>query len=108
MNDGSQSTSAIQQQTSVSNEIIRNNGLLEMKQTVLLFDMERFKQNMNRELKRAYPDRRKLENQCFCCIGFVKDAPDLLNLPVWIMVINIVAMHMLKSNLPLCTYFCSF
>lgn len=75
-----------------------------MKQTVLLFDMERFKQNMNRELKRAYPDRRKLENQCFCCIGFVKDAPDLLNLPVWIMVINIVAMHMLKSNLPLCMY----
>ncbi|OTF83961.1 hypothetical protein BLA29_004928, partial [Euroglyphus maynei] len=87
-------------QTSVSMEIIRNNGLLELNKAVRLFDMKRFQQNMNRELRRAYPDRRKLENQCICCISFVKDAPDLLDLPVWIMVINIVAMDMLKSKLP--------
>lgn len=87
-------------QTSVSMEIIRNNGLLEVNKAVRLFDMKRFQQNMNRELRRAYPDRRKLENQCICCISFVKDAPDLLDLPVWIMIINIVAMDMLKSKLP--------
>ncbi|KAJ6223298.1 hypothetical protein RDWZM_001843 [Blomia tropicalis] len=86
--------------TSVSNEIIRNNGLLEFNKAVRLFDMKKFQTNMNRELRRAYPDRRKLENQCICCISFVKDASDMLDLPVWVMVINIVAMDMLKSKLP--------
>lgn len=86
--------------TSVSNEIIRNNGLLEFNKAVRLFDMKKFQSNMNRELRRAYPDRRKLENQCICCISFVKDATDMLDLPVWVMVINIVAMDMLKSKLP--------
>ena len=86
--------------TSVSNEIIRNNGLLEFNKAVRLFDMKKFQQNMNRELRRAYPDRRKLENQCICCISFVKDASDMLDLPVWVMVINIVAMDMLKSKMP--------
>lgn len=86
--------------TSVSNEIIRNNGLLEYNKAVKLFDMKKFQSNMNRELRRAYPDRRKLENQCVCCVAFVKDSSDLLDLPVWIMIINIVAMDMLKSKLP--------
>ncbi|XP_027199007.2 uncharacterized protein LOC113793182 [Dermatophagoides pteronyssinus] len=98
--NGNDSQSTTQQESSVSMEIIRNNGLLELNKAVRLFDMKRFQQNMNRELRRAYPDRRKLENQCICCISFVKDAPDLLDLPVWIMVINIVAMDMLKSKLP--------
>ena len=93
--DGSSETS-----TSVSNEIIRNNGLLECNKAVRLFDMKKFQSNMNRELRRAYPDRRKLENQCICGISLVKDAPDLLDLPIWVMVINIVAMDMLKSKLP--------
>ena len=98
--NGNDTQSSTQQESSVSMEIIRNNGLLELNKAVRLFDMKRFQQNMNRELRRAYPDRRKLENQCICCISFVKDAPDLLDLPVWIMVINIVAMDMLKSKLP--------
>lgn len=89
-----------EQSTSVSNEIIRNNGLLEFNKAVRLFDMKKFQQNMSRELRRSYPDRRKLENQCICCISFVKDANDMLDLPVWVMVINIVAMDMLKSKMP--------
>src|SRR5699024_5791007 len=56
-----------EQSTSVSNEIIRSNGLLEFNKAYRLFDMKKFQQNMNRELRRAYPDRRKLENQCICC-----------------------------------------
>lgn len=88
------------QSSSVSNEIIRNAGLLEPNKAVRLFDMKKFQANMSRELRRAYPDRRKLENQCICCIALVKDAADLLDLPVWVMVINIVAMDMLKSKMP--------
>lgn len=94
LNGGSEHSS------SVSNEIIRNGGLLEQNKAVRLFDMKKFQANMSRELRRAYPDRRKLENQCICCIGLVKDAADLLDLPVWVMVINIVAMDMLKSKMP--------
>ena len=55
---------------------------------------------MSRELKRAYPDRRKLECQCICAIAFVKNEVDMLDSPCWIMLINIVAMDMLKSKIP--------
>jgi len=55
---------------------------------------------VSRELKRAYPDRRKLECQCICAVAFVKNEVDLLDSPCWIMLINIVAMDMLKSKIP--------
>ena len=38
-------------------------GALELDKPVKLFDMKKFQQNVARELKRAYPDRRKLECQ---------------------------------------------
>lgn len=74
---------------------------------------------MSRELKRsAPPDRLKLENQCISAIAFGgmgddddEDNPpipghesltrdDPLRAPLWILVINIVAMEMLRSKLP--------
>ncbi len=51
-------------------------------------------------MRRAYPDRRKLEAQCISAIAFVKNELDLLDSPCWIMLINIVAMDMLKSKMP--------
>ena len=39
------------------------NGVLEFEKPFKLFDMKKFQQNVARELKRAYPDRRKLECQ---------------------------------------------
>lgn len=86
--------------TSVSDQIIKLSGLLEFEKSLKLFDMKKFKANVGRELRCAYPDRRKLESQCIACIGFVKDAPDVLDLPSWIIIINIVAMDMLKSKFP--------
>ena len=32
--------------------------------------MKKFQQNMNRELKRPFPDRHKLESQCISAISF--------------------------------------
>ena len=32
--------------------------------------MKKFQQNMSRELKRPYPDRRKLEAQCVSVVAF--------------------------------------
>ena len=49
------------------------NGALEPEKPAKLFDMKKFQQNVSRELKRSYPDRRKLECQCICSIAFVKN-----------------------------------
>lgn len=65
-----------------------------------LFDMKKFQSNVNRELRRAYPDRRRLETQCLSAMAFVKSESDLLECPIWVMIINVVAMDMLKSKLP--------
>jgi hypothetical protein len=65
-----------------------------------LFDMKKFQQNVNRELRRAYPDRRRLECQCLSAVAFVKSESELLDCPIWVLIINVVAMDMLKSKLP--------
>lgn len=62
--------------------------------------MKKFQSNVNRELRRAYPDRRRLECQCLSAIAFVKSEPELLECPIWVLIINVVAMDMLKSKLP--------
>lgn len=84
----------------LSSEIQRINGQLELEKPVKMFDMKKFQQHVSRELRRAYPDRRKLETQCICVVGFDKDSAELLDIPCWIMIINIVALDMLKSKLP--------
>ncbi|GBP68068.1 hypothetical protein EVAR_45355_1 [Eumeta japonica] len=65
-----------------------------------LFDMKKFQSNVNRELRRSYPDRRRLETQCLSAVAFVKNEADLLECPIWVLIINVVAMDMLKSKLP--------
>ena len=48
----------------VSNDILKlPNGVLEFEKPFKLFDMKKFQQNVNRELKRQYPERLKLETQ---------------------------------------------
>ena len=51
-------------------------------------------------MKRPFPDRRKLEIQCVSAIAFVKNEADLLDSPIWIMLINVVALEMLKAKMP--------
>ena len=71
--------------------------------------MKKFQQNMNRELKRPFPDRHKLESQCISAISFGSSngpmssdgsSGNVLNVPIWIMAVNIVAMEMLRTKLP--------
>lgn len=48
------------EENAVANDIIKlPNGLLELEKPFKLFDMKKFQQNVNRELKRTYPDRTK-------------------------------------------------
>jgi len=62
--------------------------------------MKKFQQNVNRELKRQYPERLKLETQCISTIALVKNEQEVLDSPIWIMLINVVALEMLKAKLP--------
>ncbi|GLG95026.1 Mothers against decapentaplegic 2 [Gryllus bimaculatus] len=88
-------------ETSIGNEILKMPGCaLEMDKPVKLFDMKKFQQNVSRELRRAYPDRRRLECQCLSAVAFVKAESELLDCPIWVLIINVVAMDMLKSRLP--------
>ena len=52
------------EETAVSNDILKlPNGLLDMDKPFKLFDMKKFQQNVNREMKRQFPERNKLETQ---------------------------------------------
>lgn len=89
------------EENAIASDILKlPNGCLESEKPVKLFDMKKFQQNVSREMRRAYPDRRKLECQCISAIAFVRNENDILDCPCWIMLINIVAMDMLKSKMP--------
>ncbi|XP_065208051.1 uncharacterized protein exp isoform X1 [Planococcus citri] len=89
------------EENSIGAEILKlSNGALEPDKPFKLFDMKKFQANVSRELRRAYPDRRRLECQCLSAISFVKNETELLDCPIWVLIINVVAMDMLKSKLP--------
>ena len=96
----------LKDETSMSADILKlPNQALESEKVVKLFDMKKFQNNINRELRQAYPDRRRLELQCLSAIAFVKQETEILDCPIWVLVINVVAMDMLKSKLPPSKYF---
>ncbi|ALC40735.1 CG13183, partial [Drosophila busckii] len=64
-----------------------------------LFDMKKFQTNINREFARSYPERSRLERQCLSAVSLVKSSNSLISTPVWIMVVNVVAMDMLKNHM---------
>ncbi|XP_012162248.1 uncharacterized protein LOC101460458 isoform X1 [Ceratitis capitata] len=93
--------SAPNEETSIGADILKlPNQALESEKIVKLFDMKKFQSNVNRELRRAYPDRRRLETQCLSVVAFVKSENDILECPIWVLIVNVVAMDMLKSKLP--------
>jgi len=92
---------ATAEENAISNDVTKLfNGALELDKPLKLFDMKKFASNVSRELHRAYPDRRKLEIECITAVSFVKQETELLSCPCWMMIINLVAMDMLKARLP--------
>lgn len=87
--------------SAICDEVIRVGGRLEADKIYVMFDMKKFQANITQELCRPYPDKRKLEQQCFSIVGLACDAEDVLNLPCWVMVINIVAIELLNERFPL-------
>jgi len=92
------------EESAVSNDVLKlHQGLVDVEKPFRVFDMRKFQQNVNRELRRTNPDRLRLESQCVTAISFVKNEPELLDSPIWILIINIVALEMLKAKLPQAT-----
>jgi len=92
---------ATAEENAISNDVTKLfNGALELDKPLKLFDMKKFASNVSRELRRAYPDRRKLEMECITAVSFVKQESELLSCPCWMMIINLVAMDMLKARIP--------
>ena len=102
-------------ETAVSNDILKlYSGRLEHDRAMKLFDIKKFKQNLNREGKRKHPDWKKIENQVMELIrkrkylfnyfqaissfSFVKNKDNVLECPVWVMLINIVALEMIDAK----------
>jgi len=92
---------ATAEENAISNDVTKLfNGALELDKPLKLFDMKKFASNVSRELRRAYPDRRKLELECVTAVSFVKQETELLGCPCWMMIVNLVAMDMLKARIP--------
>lgn len=92
----------LDEESAISSEVLKlPHGALEANKAFTLFDMKKFQQNVSNELKRSYPNRRRLENQCLSAIAFVKNESDTLKCPIWMLVINMVAIDMLKSQIPI-------
>ncbi|XP_055311639.1 kinesin-related protein 10-like isoform X2 [Sitodiplosis mosellana] len=93
--------SSSKDETAIGNEILKlPNQALEIEKISKLFDVKKFQSNISRELKQAYPDRRRLELQCLSAISFVRTETDVLDCPIWVLILNVVAMDMLKSKMP--------
>jgi hypothetical protein len=73
---------------------------LEADKPLKLFDMRRFQSAVAGELRRGYPDRRRLEAQCVAAVCFVHSAGHLLDVPVWILLVNVVAIDMIRTKMP--------
>lgn len=94
-------SSSANDETAIGSEVLKSpNHAVEFDKVAKIFDMKKFQANLNRELSRAYPDRRRLETQCLSVLSFVKTENEILDCPIWILIVNVVAMDMLKSKLP--------
>ena len=82
-----------------SDELILRKGRLKFGVFERIFDMKKFLKYLNNELSKDRPEICHLEDLCFSVITFGKPETELLDSPVWIMVINVIALEMLHTNL---------
>ena len=89
-------------------------GLLQKDKTYKLFDMKKFQEHLSQELLTENPDWSELEKQVYfhlqiqmadfanfkqtvSIFTFAKFTEDVLEAPVWIVLINVVALHVIKT-----------
>lgn len=74
---------------------------IEFNGAIKVFDMSKFKAILERESRRTNPNRVLLQNLCISIVSFVLDDNKILNLPSWVMIINIVAIDLLRAQIGL-------
>ncbi|VDD86812.1 unnamed protein product [Enterobius vermicularis] len=86
----------------ISERLLREQGKLKTKERIAkIFDMRRFKSAISRELVQPDPDARELLMKTCVRVSLVKDcSSDPMKTPCWFMIINLVALDMLKTKLP--------
>lgn len=75
----------------------KSTNALQANRLVRVFNMVNFKEALEFESRQPVPNRIRLQGMCMLILGFVCDEPKLLNLPSWIMIINMVALDLLSS-----------
>ncbi|OTF74737.1 hypothetical protein BLA29_008760, partial [Euroglyphus maynei] len=78
---------------------------IEQRKSIQLFDMKQYQMDLMDGLRSSSSLTSKsricLQRKCFCFISFAKnDSEELLNTPVWLILINLVALEMLIKLLP--------
>ncbi|XP_055346060.1 uncharacterized protein LOC129593656 [Paramacrobiotus metropolitanus] len=84
----------------LSVDLLKHHGQLEPNKAAKIFDMKRFTTNISNAMKKPFIDRKKLEMQCVVNIHFGDVQKSHLESPCWILLLNIVAMDMLRSQMP--------
>ena len=76
-------------------EVIALHGRLPLDRAVKVFDMQRFERNLQMEMAKKRPDIKRLTDQCILPIAFGKNTFNLINSPLWVMSINVIALRMI-------------
>lgn len=85
--------------TCLGREIIENGGIINSK--CKLFDMSKFHENIFKEMNSSYPDIEALKLQSIVTITFNYKGDFVLESPLSLLIINIVALDILKSRFSL-------
>ena len=85
--------------TAIGREIENCSGHLMANKWFKLFDMTRFRDNVIKEMSSNYPDMASLQFQCISVISFGSNSTNILESPSSILIINILALDMLRTRL---------
>merc|ERR1712129_117837 len=72
---------------------------LEIEKPQILFEMRKFQHTMSKEMRKDKPDWGKVRRQAICSISFVDEENSVLDQPVWLLIINIVALDFLRLKI---------
>ena len=87
-----------------SKDLVKRKGRLEFKQPAKVFDMRKFKREIEQESQNnsvSAKSRHKMMLKTAIALSFVREDVQLLNTPCWFLVINLIALDMLNNRIPL-------
>ena len=72
---------------------------MEIGKPEILFDMRKFQHTVSREMRKDQPDWGRVRQQAISSLVFGDDESSVLDQPVWLLMINIVALDLLRSRI---------